>query len=393
VILQKIHRVSKQAWLLLGAVVVVVTSMISLRLLRTLEAPTIFYYVQPLAWLTLAGVAFFVGKGRRDRLRHKTERMFLIGCVLSLWFVVYFLSGLYFTYVQNTLVVDIKSIAINLLGFGVAGACMEYVRYTTMLLAHRRNAVWFGAIVVIVFGFAQMNIGQVFFVQTLEQFVKLAVADFIPAIVSSMLLTYLALSSGLGSMLLYRLAVVAMTILPPVIPKHDWYVIGVGSVLLSLAVYIAIEQTQRDHERGRHHYGQVRRAYNTMVTATLFALVLFMTGVFSYKPLAIVSNSMVPVYSRGSVVVVQKIDSPMDIKVGDIIQYEATGKTITHRVVEIDAAADGSGKRVFITKGDNVSSQDPLVAESQVRGIIRGQLPYVGYPSIWLKEASQGASK
>ena len=316
--------------------------------------------------------------------------MFMIACVLSIWFVLYFLSGLYFTYVHNTLVVDIQSISVNILAFGVAGACIEYVRYNVMLLAHRRNVLWFGAIVAVVFALAQMNIGQLFYVKNLEELTKLVTVDFVPVLASSALLTYLSFTSGLGAMLLYRLGLVAMTILPPVIPKHDWYVIGVTSVLLTLVVYIVIEQTQREHERGRHQYNQVKRAYEAMMTTTLVALVLFMTGIFTYKPFAIVSNSMVPVFSRGSVVVVQNIATPMDIEVGDIIQYESSGKIITHRVVAIDAAADGSGKRVFITKGDNVGSRDPLVAESQVRGIVRSQIPYVGFPTIWLKEASSG---
>lgn len=44
------------------------------------------------------------------------------------------------------------------------------------------------------------------------------------------------------------------------------------------------------------------------------------------------SNSMAPLFNRGSMVVAQKINDPMDISVGDIIQYEADNKMITHRV-------------------------------------------------------------
>jgi signal peptidase len=62
---------------------------------------------------------------------------------------------------------------------------------------------------------------------------------------------------------------------------------------------------------------------------------------------------------------------------------------ITHRVVNIDAAADGSGKRVFTTKGDNNPSKDPLVAQSQLVGIVRSQVPFIGYPTVWLQEISR----
>jgi signal peptidase I len=95
---------------------------------------------------------------------------------------------------------------------------------------------------------------------------------------------------------------------------------------------------------------------------------------------------MVPVFSRGSVVVTQKVNNPMDVQVGDILEYKTTQRTITHRVIAIDTTTDGSGERFFITKGDNSPSQDTPVTTDQVVGIVRSQVPYIGYPSIWLKE-------
>ena len=117
----------------------------------------------------------------------------------------------------------------------------------------------------------------------------------------------------------------------------------------------------------------------------MIALISFMTGAFSYRPQVIMSNSMKPVYERGAVVIVQKAN-PMDVQVGDIVQYEATGHSITHRVIAIDLTSDGSGKRVFLMQGDNSPSPDMPVQADQIVGIVRAQVPYVGYPSVWLKE-------
>jgi len=93
----------------------------------------------------------------------------------------------------------------------------------------------------------------------------------------------------------------------------------------------------------------------------------------------------VPVFSRGSMVIVEKI-SAMDVKVGDIIQYKAPDKMITHRIIQIDLADDGSGERIFITKGDNNPSADEPVKPVQIIGVIRAEIPYIGYPTVWLKE-------
>lgn len=99
---------------------------------------------------------------------------------------------------------------------------------------------------------------------------------------------------------------------------------------------------------------------------------------------------MVPVFSRGSMVIVQKNANKMDITVGDIIQYEAHGLVITHRVVQISQATDGSGDRVFITKGDNNPSRDEPVNISHVTGVVRTTIPYIGFPTVWLRELTIG---
>ena len=92
-----------------------------------------------------------------------------------------------------------------------------------------------------------------------------------------------------------------------------------------------------------------------------------------------------PLYGRGSMVIVNAVDSPLDVQVGDVIQFRGTDKMITHRVESIDQADDGSGGRVFITKGDNNPSRDPPVAENEVVGIVKAQIPYIGYPTVWLR--------
>ncbi|OYW43325.1 signal peptidase I, partial [Candidatus Saccharibacteria bacterium 32-45-3] len=139
------------------------------------------------------------------------------------------------------------------------------------------------------------------------------------------------------------------------------------------------------HAAHRRHYVHVKRSYDVMFFAVLIALVLFMTGFLQYKPVAILSDSMQPVYGRGSMVIVQTVTDPMDISIGDIIQYTTTDKVITHRVQEIKPASDGSGDRTFVTKGDNNSSADPPIKASQATGIIKAQVPYIGYPTIWLR--------
>lgn len=87
-------------------------------------------------------------------------------------------------------------------------------------------------------------------------------------------------------------------------------------------------------------------------------------------------------------VIVQNV-KPIDISVGDIVQYEAPGKMMTHRVIAINQDVSGNGERVFVTKGDNSPSEDPLVYPRQIVGVVRGYIPIIGYPTVWLRELTK----
>lgn len=343
------------------------------------------YILQPVAAVAAALVARWLLGGQRDRMRHKTEKSLIIGSVLAVWFVVYFSTGMIVTYTHNAVAESLQAIVTNLAAFGVTAFCMEYMRHAIMLLVGRRNGVWFGVIVGIVFAIEQIGLMQMFGLHNVVDGIKLTVSTVLPALVNSFLLTYLAFNAGLGPQLTYRFGMIAALYIPPIIPKYDWYIVGVSWLLLAVATYVVIDRTRKDVAINGRHYHRARQASNIIFVVVMIVLSLFMIGAFSYQPQVIMSNSMVPVFSRGSMVIVEKI-SAMDVKVGDIIQYKTPDKMITHRIIQADFADDGSGERIFITQGDNNPSPDEPVKPEQIIGIIRAEIPYIGYPTVWLKE-------
>lgn len=388
--LRKLVQIPANAWILLTGFAVMALTSLLVRTTGIVDPSQFLYLWQPIGLIGLAILAHLLAGGKRDRVRHHLEKATIVGSVVAIWFVFYMLSGVFVTFVHNTLVSSLNAVLLNLFAFGVAAAAVEFSRHKLMLLAGRRNAIWFGVVVASVFALQQLSFAQFSNVVTAEDLVKLLVGSFVPTILSSFLLTYLAISSGLPAMLTYQLGVVATTILPPIIPKYDWYLLGVSSILLTVAVYVAIDRTAQSNERAhKRHYRHTKRAYDLMLITTMLGLVLFMTGAFAYKPVVILSNSMKPIYSRGAVVIVEKIEDPLDINQGDIVQYEASGHRITHRVVKIDSASDGSGDRVFTTKGDNSPSNDPPVRGSQINGVVRSAIPYAGYPTVLLHDISR----
>ncbi len=95
----------------------------------------------------------------------------------------------------------------------------------------------------------------------------------------------------------------------------------------------------------------------------------------------IVSGSMEPNINVYDVVVNKRVDSPNDIKVGDVITFTSTGNltqgmTITHRVVDIVIE---DGKYLYKTKGDNNLTPDTTPADyDYVIGKVILRIPMLG---------------
>lgn len=384
---RRIASIRLPAWMILLIVALFVPIGIYIRTSADIPAQMMTQVAQPIMAIMSAGLAFFSARHLRDKIKNRQEKIIIIVSILAIWFVVYFLSGLALTYVYNSMAQSFQAVFVNLLTYGIMGVCLEYARHKTLLLAGRKNYYWFGLIVTIIFALPYMNFAGLVTAETAEDIVKIVFVDMLPGLTASALLTYLALTSGFGAMLAYRVGLILIMILPPILPKYDWYLIGVTSIIVALVIYLAIDRTiQGRVPKKRHLAHRMQASSNVVFLLSIVALVLFMTGFFAYKPIAIMSNSMKPIFSRGSMVIVDRSVKQIDINIGDIIQYESQGKMVTHRVIDIE---QGDGDRVFITQGDNSPSQDPPIESERVVGVVRAFIPFVGYPTVWLRELTK----
>lgn len=114
-----------------------------------------------------------------------------------------------------------------------------------------------------------------------------------------------------------------------------------------------------------------------ILTALMVVVVPMLTGSNTYT---VLTSSMAPKYAPGTLMVV-KATPFSDLQVGDIITYQIeSGKpaVISHRITAVSSTQ--TGERVFTTKGDNNSLEDPQpVKDVQVKGRLFYAVPYVGF--------------
>ena len=97
--------------------------------------------------------------------------------------------------------------------------------------------------------------------------------------------------------------------------------------------------------------------------------------IFGYKPLVVLSGSMEPAYSVGSIIYYHKCTFEA-LEEGDPITFKAGDSLVTHRVTTVNGLS-----RTVITKGDNNNTEDPVpVNENEILGKASNfSIPYAGY--------------
>lgn len=134
--------------------------------------------------------------------------------------------------------------------------------------------------------------------------------------------------------------------------------------------------------------GIIKKLVNTLSWVVYVAVAVFIITVipiiFGYKPLVVLSGSMEPNYSIGSILYYKQVEFD-DIQVGDAITFQMSGGTdlVTHRVT-----VKNEMSQTFVTKGDANEEEDSgEVAYSQVLGKVSNyNLPYLGYYVSYLKD-------
>lgn len=99
-------------------------------------------------------------------------------------------------------------------------------------------------------------------------------------------------------------------------------------------------------------------------------------SVAGYRIFTVVTESMVPKYLVGDVLLVKQTDAKK-IKIEDDVAYMGkvgsyADKVITHQVIKIENADDGTLN--FYTKGIANPEEDPLINESQIYGVVIAKL-------------------
>lgn len=359
--------------------------LLSYLIIYAVGANTYNYFINPIFWISMAAYTLYVD-GIYARFSNKNENIKLVIVMTLFYLIIYFLSGLLFGYAYSPYSHAIKTLLLNIWRFIVPIVCIEIVR-SVIINKNKKNKT-FIIIATILFILLEFNF-KAFMSSTRDygELFKNIGSSLLPLIAENIMLTYFTLCGSYNLALTYRLPVELTFLILPIFPNFDWYLTGVIGITVPI-VFIIIFSNFKSIYGTRKRKGRKKESLVSMIPflIVLSLLVLFMCGIFRYEPLAIMSNSMVPLFEKGDLVIFEKIpdEELKKIEIDTIIVYSIKNQLVIHRIVD---RWESEGETYYLTKGDaNMTNDIEPVKPNQIIGIYKFHIKYLGYPSVILSE-------
>lgn len=339
------------------------------------------------------GALFLLGllftKGDYNRYLDQYDKVQTTFIVVVAYLMFYFILGLFLGYQYNAYSMTPKGLINNTIMFMPIIIFQEYIRQIFVSYSNGKNK--YMAFITVLFILISINFNSISNdFRNAEIGFKFLCSDIIPLIARNFVFTYLAYISSCKPPIVYRMLTTAVSIYLPILPNVNWFYTGLFGILVPIILYILVNYSQAKLERKMSWQEEKRSRPITYVPILIMVLVVvgFVVGFFKYQPVAVVSDSMLPVFARGDMIIVEKVEQKdIDkLKEGDIIKFLTENYYVIHRIHKIEKDQDGT--LLFTTKGDNNNAPDnKKVKPEQIQGKYRCHVKYVGFPSVWLSEA------
>ena len=341
----------------------------------------LYYSIAVLLFIFVILLTFFGFTKDKNYLRGSSARIVTASLMMFMLIVYglgiilgftrgYIYSGV-FDFLRNVGPVFIIIIVKELLRFIIAKNCLK----------NKIPLIVFTFISSILSILLEINLGTL---GTSEEIFIFSTTMALPIIAEEILCSYMTYKISMLPSLIYMLTIRLYVYVIPILPNLGNYMYSICDIVLPFILYCILNKTVVRYEKEKQQLANINRVVFTIpLTAFLLLVILLISGIFKYKLIAIMSDSMSPVYSRGDAVVYEKIDAK-DLKIGDILAFQKDDMIITHRIVEIWKK---NGKYYFATKGDNNDVIDDFkTSENNVLGRVQYILKYVGYPTVLVRD-------
>lgn len=340
-----------------------------------------------IAFFLLLGIITYLkyGYAKSHKITKNITFQYTIICLLIYYFIIY-ISGLFLGFLESPYTYNTTNIINYIIITPILIILKEVFRYSYVRVNNNIKKLTIITILFIIFDiitglslYSFSNIDHTF------EAIGLLI---LPSISKEILCTYLVTKSDYKTTITYCLIQEVLTFFLPITPAFTTYIESVVSISLPILILLFIDKRLEKYEKtkSKRTISKVRLYIKLPIILILIILVALVSGLFKYKLIAIGSESMTPTIKKGDAVIIQKISEEefLRLEEGNIIAFKQDGRIIVHRINKITLQQDSIK---IITKGDANKEEDNYeITYDNLEGIINLKIPYIGLPTIWVKE-------
>ena len=334
-----------------------------LNILTTIYFNKINIYI---SLLTLLYILLFK-RNRFKKINYKDSVMILL--VVIVYIFINYVLGIKFGFLVNPLKIDYVTYIIFII-------ILELSKY--ILINEKKKII--NILIIIIFILWEINFSYLMIILDSKKLLFIYLLSYIiPIIFKNILISYIEIKSSFISVLIF-IIVNSLYLIFPMYPNVNWLTNCMLKIIELFMIYCLFKKTK---EKDRKNSFVLISYALTFIFATL--LVCFMLGLFKYKPITVLSNSMSPSIDRGDVIIYKRLNKNdiNNLPLNSIIVFDDNNRLLIHRITSKKII---NNITYYETKGDNNIDSDSKIPSYKVVGIYKFKVKYLGYPSIWLYE-------
>ena len=329
----------------------------------------------PLAVIT----AFFVKK--RSILSINKKEILLVTSVIGVvYLILYYLTGLFFGFYKNIYIFSVGNFFSFILPITVIIVASEAIRYVIRAQGNKIADVTSYISMVIA---EALVYGNIPYIDTFNRFMDFVGLTLFPAVIANLFYHYISKRYGMYPNIAYRLITTLYLYIIPYVPAMSDSLYSMYKLAIPIAAYVFIDALyERKVRRALEKKSPLDTPITILAASLIIAFVMLISNQFRFGALVIATPSMTGELNVGDAAIFERYDEQIIVE-GQVIVFDQKDSKIVHRVVDIEKI---NGETRYYTKGDANDDVDPwVVLDGDIVGLVHMKVPFVGYPTIWLR--------
>lgn len=336
-------------------------------------------------------ISYRLLKNRKINSYHKkivAILFFLFGLV---YLAILYLMGLYFGFVRSKILFSLNTVFNLILPISIVIIISEILRSVLlsqdinfMINKKEKNFSPVLTFIILVLIDILMYTGSVDF-NNLDSVLTMVGFVLFSSIANNLLFNFISVRYDYKGIIIFKLMINLYMYFIPIIPDVYMFMMSFFKMLFAYIIYIVIDKLFSKNDFVISYFDK-RRLFvgNTILMMFAVFLIMLVSCQFKYGIMVIGSESMMGTLNKGDMVLFKSYNNDDEISEGQVIIFNYNNIKTVHRVVKI---LNVNGINRYYTKGDaNKHADDGYITKEDIQGIVKFDIRYLGYPTLFLKE-------